>query len=163
MRAEFLVELPMLAFAEQMQIHLTHERAVLIRVSHDELRSVPTSQAQTVIKFARRARHPRLKKTVTMNFLRGQRLTIAHDVDLARVRPKDMDREIVSYPVRPEDAERIGMRAGEKAIQLIRRQTGHGKRFHDPSTSYLSSVMSSEVETSLNISVVDTLAKQKTV
>src|SRR5437763_1012532 len=134
MRAEFLVELPMLAFAEQMQIHFPHERAVLIRIAGDELGSVPTSQAQTVIEFTRRAGHPRLKKTVAMNFLRGQRLTIADDVDLARVWPKDMDGEIVSHPVRPEDAERIGMRAGEKAIQLIRRQTGHGKRFHPRST-----------------------------
>ena len=125
----------MLAFAEQMQIHFAHDRPVLIWIAHHRLGAVPTRQAQVIIEIARRVRHLGLKKSVAMNFLRFNcRLSVPDDVDLVCVRTKCANGEIVSHPMRSQNSERIGMCAGEKAVQLIRRQTGHGERFHDYST-----------------------------
>src|SRR5438552_5471686 len=117
MRAEFLVELPMLAFAKQMQINLAHDRSVLIRITHYRLGPVPTGQAQMIIEIPGRVWHLRLKKTVAMNFLRFNCcLPIPHDVDLARVRTKGANGEIVSHPMRTQNSERIGVRAGKKTV-----------------------------------------------
>src|SRR5881628_741797 len=70
----------------------------------------------------------RLKKSVAMNLFRFDRfLPIHHDVDLARVGAKRANRQIVAHSMRSENAERIGMRAGKKTIQLIRRQPGDGE------------------------------------
>src|SRR5207302_691500 len=92
---------------------------------------------QVIIELARRVWNFRLKKSVAMNLLRlDWRLSILDDVDLARVRPKRANGEIIPHPMRPEDSERIGMRAGEKGIQLIRRQPGDGERFHHLNLSF---------------------------
>src|SRR5207249_12039089 len=135
MRAEFFVELPMLAFAKQMQINLAHDRSVLIRITHHRLGPVPTGQTQMIIEIPGRVRHLGLKKTVAMNFLRFNCcLPVPHDVDLARVRTKRAYGEVVSHPMRPQNSEWIGMRVGKKTVQFIRRQTCDGKWFHDYST-----------------------------
>src|SRR2546423_2225737 len=102
MRAEFLVELPMLTFAEQMKIDLAHEWAILIWITHDELGSVPIGQAHAVVEVAARARHASLGKTVPMNFLPGQFSAVARDVCLARVRAEDMCCGSVSQSCAPQ-------------------------------------------------------------
>ncbi len=122
MRAELFVELPVLAFAEQVKIDFTHDRPVLIRIAHRVLRPVPVGYAQMVIEFAGRVRNFRLKETVAMDLLcLDRRLTVLHDVDLARVRAKRANRKIVPHPMRPQNTERIGMGTGKKTVQLIRR------------------------------------------
>src|ERR1700736_4095110 len=66
MRAEFFVKLPMLAFAEQMQIDLAQDRPVLVRVSHRVFRAVPICDSQLIIEIAGRVWNLRLKKPVSM-------------------------------------------------------------------------------------------------
>ncbi len=74
MRAELLVKLPMLSFAEQMQINLAQDRPVLIRIAHRVFRAVPVRDPQPVIEIAGRVCHASLEKSVAMNFLRLDRL-----------------------------------------------------------------------------------------
>ena len=57
-----------------------------------------------------------------------------NDSYFARIRSKDAHDKIITEAMRSENPERIGMRAGKKTVQFIRRQTGHGERFHDYST-----------------------------
>ena len=64
----------MLSLGKQMQVDLTHERSVLIRIARELLRSIPTLEAKAIIEIARRAGHGCAKKTVAMNSLRRDRL-----------------------------------------------------------------------------------------
>src|SRR5438876_478685 len=92
MSAELFINLPVLSFAEQMQIDLTHDRAVLIGIAHQKLGSVQCYNAQLIIEIARCARHSCAKKTVALNFLGRDRpgcLSIRHDFDLARIGPEN--------------------------------------------------------------------------
>src|SRR5437867_10221370 len=133
MSAELFINLPVLSFAEQMQLDLTHDRAVLIGIEHQKLGSVQCYNAQLIIEIARCARHSCAKKTVALNFLGRDRpgcLSIRHDFDLARIGPENADHQIVADTVRPQDAERIGMRSCEKAVQFVGRQAGDLERFH---------------------------------
>src|SRR5436309_15171138 len=114
-----------------MEIELAHDRAELIRIAHRRLRSVPIRDLKPIIQVARRVRHARLKKSVPMNLLCFDWLsTIRDDVDLARIRTKRADGEIVAHSMRTQNPKRIAVRAGEKAIQLVRWNSGNGKRFH---------------------------------
>ena len=124
MRAELFVELPMLAFANKMQIDLAHDRAVVVGIAHRVFRSVPVRDPQVIIEIARRVWNLAPEKIRPDEFSPPRRCpsgTIGHNFDLARVRAKHANREIVPHPMRSENAERIGMRAGQKAVQLIRR------------------------------------------
>src|ERR1041385_6712673 len=103
MRAELVVNLPVLSFCEQMQIYLAHEWAILISIPHELFRAIPFCDAQTVGEIARRARQGCAKKSILLNSFCGNRLagvSIQHDLDLARVRPKDANFQIVTNPVR---------------------------------------------------------------
>jgi len=118
-------------FVEQVQIDFAHDRAVLIRIAHGVFRSVPIGDLQPIIEIASRVRNFRLKKPVAMNFLRlDRRLPVLDDIDLARVGTKGANRQIVSHPVRSENAERIGMRAGEENIQFVDGQAGYFEGTH---------------------------------
>jgi hypothetical protein len=46
------------------------------------------------------------------------------------VRTKNADREIIANSMRPKNPKRIGMRPGEKSIELIYGQTGYFERAH---------------------------------
>src|SRR3989440_12633479 len=130
-----------------MEIHFAHDRPVLIGVAHHRLRAVAVCDANAIIEVPCRVWNFGLKKSIAMNFFRLDRMrpvrrslnaspartgrgTVRHDVDLAGIRTKRADREIVPHPVRTEDAERIGMRAGEKSVQLVWWNPSDGERFH---------------------------------
>src|SRR5437773_12523249 len=74
MRAEFLINFPMLSLGKQMQVDLAHERSVLIWIACELLRSIPTLDGKSIIEIAGRAGHGCAKKTVAMNSLRCDRL-----------------------------------------------------------------------------------------
>ena len=49
---------------------------------------------------------------------------------LARIGSENADLQIVADAVRSQDAERIGMRSCEKAVQFVGGQAGDLERFH---------------------------------
>src|SRR5215831_19938709 len=115
-----------------MQIHLAHDRPVLIRIARDLLRSVPSRDAQMVGKVARRAQDGGAKESVLLNSFCYDRLvgvSIQYDFDLARVGAKDADFQILANPMRPQHAEWIGMRSSDEIFHLIRRHSRDFKRF----------------------------------
>src|SRR6266516_7632172 len=102
MRSELFIDFPVLSFGEEMQIDLTHNRAVLIRIARQLLRATSRREAKMIIEVTHRAGHSRAKKTVPMNSLRGDRLSrrsIQNDVDLFCIRPKHADLQILSNAV----------------------------------------------------------------
>src|SRR5205085_11520544 len=114
MRAKLFVNLPVLSFGKEMQIDLAHEWAVLIRIPCELFRAIPFCDAQTVGEIARRARQSCAKESILLNSFCCNRLadvSIHHDLDLARVRTKDADFQIVANLVRPQHAERICVRS----------------------------------------------------
>jgi len=132
MGAKFVVYLPVLTFGEQMQIDVAHDWPVLIWIPSDVLRSVPASDAEMIREIAGRARHGHAKESILLNSLRCNRLlrfSIQHDIDRARVRAKDTNLQIITNAVRTQQAERIGMRAANKAAHLITRQAGNLESF----------------------------------
>src|SRR5579864_9166400 len=108
MRTKLFVDLPVLAFSKQMQIDFAHDRAVLIRITRDLLRSVMTGYPNSIIQISRRIGNRCLKKSLAMNSLRLDRavlrLRIDQNVDLFRVRSKHANHQIVLLPMRPEDS-----------------------------------------------------------
>src|ERR1700724_2897981 len=100
-----------------MQIDLTHDRPVAVRVAGDLLGAVPKGDAQFVIEITGSARYGTFKETVAMNFLHlDGRLFVRDDVDLFRVGAKHADANILSDPVRSQNAEGIPVRAGKKTV-----------------------------------------------
>ena len=102
MSAELFVNLPVLSFAEQMQIDLTHDRPVLIGIARQRLGAIPRCDAEMVIEIARCSGHSRAKKPLVLNSFRCDRLfcmLIQHDVDLLRVGPENADLQIVADTV----------------------------------------------------------------
>ena len=92
MRSELIVNLPVLSFGEKMQIHLAHDRPVLIGIACQVMGSIPGSDSELVWKIACCVPDSRAKETVLLNFLRCDRLfrmLIQHDLNLARIGPKD--------------------------------------------------------------------------
>jgi hypothetical protein len=80
--------------------------------------------------------HPgkdRLEKTLTTESLGGKSLLVfpseSYD-DFPGIRTENSDSQIVADSMRPKDPERIGMRAGEKNIELVYGQTGYFERTH---------------------------------
>ena len=91
MRAELVVNLPVLSFGEKMQIDFAHDRPVLIGIACQVMRSVPGSNSEMVWKIPRCVPDSRAKETVLLNFLRCDRffrVLIQHDVNPARIGPK---------------------------------------------------------------------------
>src|SRR5437773_9946728 len=133
MRSELVIDFPVLSFGEEMQIDLTHNRAVLIRITRQLFRAIPRREAKMIIEVTRRAGHTRAKKTVPMNPLCGDRLSrwsIQNDVDLFCIRPKHADLQIIANAVWSQNAEWIGMGPGEKTVQFIGRQSRDFERSH---------------------------------
>src|SRR5438046_3809983 len=125
MRSELFIDFPVLSFGEEMQIDLTHNRAVLIRITRQLLRAIPRREAKMIIEVAHRAGHTRAKKTIAMNSLSGDRRSrwsIQNDVDLFCVRPKHADLQIIANAVWSQNAEWVGMGTGGKTFQFIGRQ-----------------------------------------
>ena len=134
MGAKLFVNLPVLSLGEEMQIDFPHNRAVLIRIAHELLRSVRGCDAEMIIEVARRAGHSRAKETVAMNFFGSDRFfrhPVQGDVDLAGVGAENADLQIIAHPVRSQNPERIGMRSVEKPVQFIGRQSRDLERFHE--------------------------------
>ena len=80
-----------------------------------------------------RARHCRAKESILLNSLRCNRLlrfSIQHDIDLARVRAKDTNLQIIANAVRTQHAERISMITGNEAVDLIPRKAGNLESFY---------------------------------
>src|SRR5262249_11113076 len=124
MRAKFFVNLPVLAFGEEMQIDFPHDRPVLVGIACQAMRSVPSGDPETVRNIPSCVPDSRSKETGLMDFLRCDRLIgmlIQHDLDLARVRPKNAYFQILSNPVRTQDTEGIRMRPGNEAAHFVRR------------------------------------------
>src|ERR1700730_8374035 len=113
-RAELVVNLPVLPFAEKMQIDFAHDRSIAVGIAHDTFRSVPIGKAKLGSKVAGRLRHRRAKKAIPMNLFRFDwRLRrnlrgsvsgspIQHDVDLLYVRLKHPDDPIIAEPMGPK-------------------------------------------------------------
>src|SRR5438045_1334312 len=133
MRSELFIDFPVLSFGEEMQIDLTHNRAVLIRITRQLLRAIPRREAKMIIEVTHRAGHTRAKKTVAMNSLSGDRLSrwsIQNDVDLFCIRPKHADLQIIANAVWSQNTEWIGMGPGEKAAQFVGWQSRDFERSH---------------------------------
>jgi hypothetical protein len=74
-----------------------------------------------------------LEKSFGPETVRGETLfcfLVDLDAHFFRVGPKDTDDEIFPDAMRPENPKRIGMRAGEKEIQLVDRHTGYFEGAH---------------------------------
>src|SRR6059058_5949175 len=113
MRAELFIDFPVLSLGEEMQVDLTHNRAVLIRITRQLLRAIPRREAKMIIEVTHRAGHTRAKKTVVMNSVSGDRLSrwsIQNDVDLFCVRPKHADLQIIANAVWSQNAEWVPVR-----------------------------------------------------
>src|SRR5439155_27101262 len=67
-------------------------------------------------------------KTVCDEALFG--FPMGNDARFLRVRTKDADDEIVTHAMRPEDAERIRVRASEEEIQLVDGHAGYFEGTH---------------------------------
>src|SRR6266480_3519613 len=133
MRAELFIDFPVLSLGEEMQVDLTHNRAVLIRITRQLLRAIPRREAKMIIEVAHRAGHTRAKKTVAMKSISGDRLSrwsIQNDVDLFCVRPKHADLQIIANAVWSQNAEWIRMSPGEKTVQFIGWQSRDFERSH---------------------------------
>src|SRR5436190_17642810 len=128
MRAELVVEPEMISFGKQMQIDLAHDEAVAIRIADHGGRSLPAGQVHLVTAAALRLWQRRLEKTFRAEPLSGKALLLSleHDGHFFCVRAEDADDEIVSDAMRPQDAERIRMRAGEENVQFV---DGHAGNF----------------------------------
>src|SRR5947208_15150747 len=69
MRGELIVNLPMMSFGEKMQIDLAHDRAVLIGIACQVMRSVPGGDSEMVRKIPCCVRDSRAKQTVLLKYL----------------------------------------------------------------------------------------------
>src|SRR5438874_2700362 len=67
MRAEFIVNAPVLSFHKQMQVDLAHDRAIAISIAHGPLVVIPRGQPQMIIKLPLGLRNPRAEKAIAMN------------------------------------------------------------------------------------------------
>ena len=68
-----------------------------------------------------------------MHSLSGKSLIVfasENDADFLRVRTENADSETIADPMRPKNPERIGMRTGEKSIELIYGQTSYFEGAH---------------------------------
>jgi hypothetical protein len=110
MRAELVVNPPMLSFGEEMQIDFAHDWPVLIGIACQDGRSVPSSNSDLVWDIPRCVPDSRAKETVLLNLLRWDRffrMLIQHDLYLAGIGPKDTNLQIVSDPMRAQHSKRI--------------------------------------------------------
>ena len=133
MRAELIVNLPMLSFGEKMQIDLAHDRAVLIGIACQVMRSVPGGNSEMVRKIPCCVPDSRAKETVLLDFLRCDRffrMLIQHDLNLARIGTKDANLQIVPNPVRTQHSKGVGMRPSHKPAHFVRWQSSDLERFH---------------------------------
>src|SRR5437762_82264 len=127
MRSELFIDFPVLSLGEEMQVDLTHNRAVLIRITRQLLRAIPRREAKMIIEVAHRAGHTRAKKTVAMNSISGDRLSrwsIQNDVDLFCVRPKHADLQVIELmsesSKRWEDDAQCAVNEASKTLRNIR-------------------------------------------
>src|SRR6266446_9706938 len=133
MGAELLVNLPVLPFGKKMQIHLAHDRTVLIRIARGLLRPVPSRETEMIWDIARCAWHSRAKESVLVAALCCNRLlqfSIKNDVDRAHIWPKHSNLQIVAHPMGPQHAEWIGVSPGDGPAHLVTRHTGYVESFH---------------------------------
>ena len=64
LRAEFLVNLQVIALGEEVQIHLAHDRPIGVRIVRESSVTVPADNADAIIQVALPSRQDRLEKTV---------------------------------------------------------------------------------------------------
>src|SRR5437868_11587351 len=133
MRAELIVNLPMLSFGEKMQIDLAHDRAVLIGIACQVMRSVPGGDSEMVRKIPCCVPDSRAKETVLLDFLRCNRffrMLVRHYLNLARIGPKGANLQIVPNSMRTQHSEGVGMGPSDKEVHFIRWQSSDLERFH---------------------------------
>ena len=119
MRAEFLIEFPVLAFGEKMQVHFAHDRSVAIRIVQRALGAIPPNRAHAVIAVTFFPGQHRLEKSVVMNSFRGDLLLRwENNFYFACIRSKDANNQIVTHAMRTEDPEWIGMRSFDERLQF---------------------------------------------
>jgi hypothetical protein len=119
MRAELFVELQMISLREQMQVDLTHDEAIGVRIADEGHRALPARELDPIIEAAIHAGQRRLEKTFGPKAVGREALLFGarkDDAHFLRVRSKDANDEVVADSVRPEDAERIGVSAREENI-----------------------------------------------
>ena len=75
----------------------------------------------------------RLEKSRGMEAIGRESLLLCaaqNDGHFLRIRPEEPDNEIIAHEMRTKNPERIGMRAGEKNIDLVHGQTGYFEGAH---------------------------------
>ena len=133
MRAELFINLQMISLGEKMQIDLTHDGAVSVGIVNDRSRIVPAGQVKAIIHLALGPGKNRLEKSLTTEPLGREPLLLfsgENDAYFLGVRTENADSEIIADPMWPKNPERIGMRPGEKSIELVQGQTGYFERAH---------------------------------
>ncbi len=118
-RAKFFVKLMMTSFREEMQIDLAHEGTVAIRIAHRFFRAAPVRQAHRVVAVAFPVRQDGLEETIVMQTIGGKFLIARDDAQFLRVRTKDAHDQVLAHTMRPKNAKRIVMRAGQKGVHFI--------------------------------------------
>src|SRR5436190_17250172 len=115
-----------------MQVHFAHDQAVAIRIADERRRIVPSDEVDAIIAVAFFARHCRLEKSFGAEPVGHEALIVSvdHYANFLGVRTKDADNEIFADAMRSKNAEWIGVRAGEKQIQLVDRHTGYFEGTH---------------------------------
>src|SRR6266513_1390303 len=133
MRDKLLVELKVISLGKKMQVHFAHDQAIAVGIADEGRGFVPAREMNVVINVAFHPRDRRLEKSFRPKTVRDEALfgfPMGNDAHFLRVRTKDADNEIVTHAMRPEDAERIGMRAGEEEIQLVDGHAGYFEGTH---------------------------------
>ena len=108
-------------------------RPIGVGIVHEGRRSIPAGKMNPIIDVAFRFRQRCLKKTFGPEpdcFEAPLLLARENDADLLRVRSKDAHHEIIAHPMRPENSEGIGMRAGKKDIEFIDGHAGYFEGAH---------------------------------
>ena len=132
MRAEFLVEIPVVALGMQVDVRLPKNTAEGIRVARFPLIAVATLQAQVVRKLRRALGQNRFEEPLRMNF---HRLELARAIacvdhrDFCGIGPEDAHGEKVTGAPHTQGMKRIGVACFEKGGKLCGRNGGlwHGR------------------------------------
>jgi hypothetical protein len=133
MRAEFVVDLQMIALGKEMQIDLAHDDSVGVGIAHHRRRVVPAGEVDAIVKIASHARQSGLEKTFAPEPSGGKGLLCLpreDDAHLLGVGPKDPNRQFIPEAMRTKYPEWIRVRAGQKNIQLIQRQASYLEGTH---------------------------------